>query len=78
MKVPRVSGKEMLNFLESIGFECIRIKGSHHVLRNQSGKVVVVPVHGNETLGIGLIRKILASADVSIQDFTQYMEGKRK
>lgn len=63
-------------YLEVIGEKpeilCTRIKGSHHVLKNQSGKIVVAPVHGSETLGIGLIRRILADVDISTQDFTKY------
>jgi len=53
-RFPRVSGEELLRFLQDRGFVVVRVKGSHHVLRNAAGKMVVVPVHRGETLGTGL------------------------
>jgi len=75
-KVPRISGKDMIRFLKTKGFhQIVRIKGSHYVMKNTAGKFTVVPVHGSETLGIGLIRKILQDADVCIEDFAKYWNG---
>ena len=31
-KLPRLTGKEMLRFLERQGFGILRVKGSHHLL----------------------------------------------
>jgi predicted RNA binding protein YcfA (HicA-like mRNA interferase family) len=53
----------------------IRVKGSHHVLRDTTGKMVVVPVHKGETLGIGLVRKILHEAGISLTDYQSYFLG---
>ena len=71
-RFPRVSGEEFLRFLRDKGFVVIRIKGSHHVLRNATGKMVVIPVHKGETLGIGLVRKILHEAGIPLTDYQNY------
>ena len=71
-RFPRVTGKDMIRFLQSQGFRVVRIKGSHHVLQNPEGRIVVVPVHGGETLGIGITRKILQQSGVKIEDFLRY------
>ena len=62
---PRISGKELLAALAKCGFEVIRVKGSHHFVRNAEGKSTVVPVHKNETLGPGLLGKILRDCEIS-------------
>ena len=31
-KLPRISGREMVQFLEKEGFAIIRIRGSHHFM----------------------------------------------
>ena len=49
----------MPNFFKSLGFEIIRINGSHHRLKHRDGRVTTVPVHQNVDLPKGLIRKII-------------------
>ena len=48
-----MSGKEMVKQLESIGFEVIRIHGSHYILQRGSD-IETVPVHKNKDLKKGL------------------------
>jgi len=74
-RIPRVTGKDMIRFLRSQGFRAVRIKGSHHVLQNPEGKIVVIPVHSGETLGIGVMRKILQQSGVKIEDFLRYFRS---
>jgi len=64
----------MIRFLETKGFGHVRTKGSHYVLKNSRGKIVVVPVHGSEVLGRGLTRKILQDADIPIKEFITYFQ----
>jgi predicted RNA binding protein YcfA (HicA-like mRNA interferase family) len=58
-KFSSLSGKEMVKFLESIGFVVIRVRGSHHRLRHADGRVTTVAVHGNTPLPIGTMHKII-------------------
>lgn len=62
---PSLSGKNLLVTLKKAGFEVLRIKGSHHFLRHSDGRSTVVPVHSGETLGPGLLAKILRDCDLS-------------
>lgn len=68
-KLPSLTGKKVIKALKSIGFELIRIKGSHRFLRHQDGRTTVVPVHAGETIGTGLLSKILRDCDLSKDDF---------
>jgi predicted RNA binding protein YcfA (HicA-like mRNA interferase family) len=63
--LPGVTGKELLAALRKAGFDVVRIKGSHHFLRHADGRTTVVPVHAGETIGPGLMSKILRDCDVS-------------
>ena len=54
-----ISGKELVKFLEGIGFVVVRINGSHHRMKHLDGRVTTIPVHKNEDLPKGLLRKIV-------------------
>jgi predicted RNA binding protein YcfA (HicA-like mRNA interferase family) len=67
-KLPRVTGKEMVRFLEYQGLRLIRIAGSHHFM-DGNGKRTTVPVHANRPLKIGTLRSILRDIDLPPADF---------
>jgi len=69
-KLPRITGKAVIAALQSIGFETVRIKGSHHFLRHSDGRSTVVPVHAGETIGPGLMAKVLRDCELSREEFT--------
>jgi predicted RNA binding protein YcfA (HicA-like mRNA interferase family) len=60
-----VSGKALIAAFKRIGFEEIRVKGSHHFLKHPDGRTTVVPAHSNETLGPGLLASILRDVKLS-------------
>jgi predicted RNA binding protein YcfA (HicA-like mRNA interferase family) len=60
-----VSGREMCKILEMIGFQKIHQVGSHVRYAHPDGRKTVVPVHGNEELGTGLIKEILKQIRIS-------------
>lgn len=64
-RLPRPTGAEVVRALGKAGFEVARVRGSHHLLRHPDGRATVVPVHAGETLGPGLMSKILRDAEVS-------------
>ena len=53
-----LSGKDLVRLPRENGWILVRIKGSHHILKKGAAEVSV-PVHGNQSLGTGLERKIL-------------------
>jgi predicted RNA binding protein YcfA (HicA-like mRNA interferase family) len=67
-KLRRLRGKELIKALGRIGFEVIRIKGSHHFLKHADGRSTVVPVHSGDTIGTGLLMKILRDCEISKED----------
>ena len=64
-RLPRLRGKELIRILQNHGFELVRVRGSHHSLRHPDGRYTVVPVHAGETIGPGLLLKILKDTELS-------------
>jgi predicted RNA binding protein YcfA (HicA-like mRNA interferase family) len=65
-KLPRVSGQAAIRALEKLGFEQVRQKGSHVVLRRDHNGCVV-PLH--KELKVGTLAGILRQANVSAEEF---------
>ncbi|MBP6299879.1 MAG: type II toxin-antitoxin system HicA family toxin [Arenimonas sp.] len=70
---PRLSGKKLLAILKKAGFEVLRVKGSHHFVQHNDGRSTVVPVHGSEILGPGLLAKILRDCDLNREQFQKLL-----
>jgi len=69
-KLPVIKDRELVKFLEFMGFGVTRTKGSHVRLRSEDGKVTTVPVHGNRDIPKGLLRKIIREdLELSLEEF---------
>lgn len=64
-KLPTLTGKQLIAALTSFGFEVVRTRGSHNFLRHPDGRTTVVPTHSGETIGSGLLGKILRDCEIS-------------
>ena len=67
-RLPGLTGAELITALQRAGFEVVRTKGSHHFLRHQDGRTTVIPVHSGESIGPGLLSKILRDCDMSREE----------
>lgn len=63
-----ITGNELIKALAKAGFSVARIKGSHHRLEHPDGRKTTVRVHGKETLGPGILLKILRDLDLIRED----------
>lgn len=71
-KLPRTSGEETIRVLQHLGFEVVRQRGSHVVLKKKDADskeeiTCVVPLH--HELAIGTLRGILRQARVTPEKF---------
>jgi predicted RNA binding protein YcfA (HicA-like mRNA interferase family) len=61
-----VSGKELAKVLEQNGWILLRIQGSHHIYGKPGvPERLSVPIHGNKSLKVGLLRHLLKVAELS-------------
>lgn len=62
---PSLTGKEIISALKKEGFAVERQRGSHVFLRHVDGRATVVPLHAGETIGPGLMSKILRDVEMT-------------
>jgi predicted RNA binding protein YcfA (HicA-like mRNA interferase family) len=72
-RLPRLTGLQVIRALANAGFGVVRVKGSHHFLQRDDGRATVVPVHSGETIGPGLVSKILRDAELSRDEFLRLL-----
>ena len=71
-----LSGKDFVKLLEKLGFTLIRINGSHHRLKHDDGRITTIPVHKNNDLPKGLMKKIIRDdLKLDLEDFEKLVEN---
>ena len=73
-KLPSLTGPEVIRALERTGFAVVRVRSSHHSLRHADGRTTMVPVHAGETIGPGLMSKILRDCGLSREEFRALLD----
>lgn len=73
-KLPSLTGDDVIRALKREGFTIIRINGSHRFMRHIDGRVTVVPVHAGETIGPGLMSKILRDCRLDRKQFRKLLK----
>ena len=73
-RLPRPEGRELVVALRSAGFELVRVRGSHHFMRHADGRTTVVPVHTGETIGPGLLHKILRDCQLTSDQLGELLQ----
>ena len=69
-KLPRLSGKEVIKSLSKIGFEVIRQKGSHVIMKKKTSEgeiATIVPNH--KEIDKGTLIEIIRQAKLTREDF---------
>lgn len=71
-KLPRISGQKCIKTLERAGFQVLRQRGSHIILRRDSPFAeIVVPNH--KELDKGTLRSIIRQAGLSVDEFVNWL-----
>jgi predicted RNA binding protein YcfA (HicA-like mRNA interferase family) len=63
-----------VSLLKKVGFVAERQRGSHVFLRHNDGRATVVPIHSGETIGPGLLSKILRDVEMTKDEFLKILE----
>ena len=64
-RLPALTGAQVVRALQRAGFAVERTRGSHIFLKHPDGRATVVQVHRGETLGPGLLLKIIRDVEMS-------------
>ncbi len=72
-KLRMLKARDVMRALRLIGFKAIRQSGSHVFFQHLDGRTTLVPHHGGEDIGRGLLRQILKEIELSPEEFTRYL-----
>lgn len=73
-KLPVISGKKLLKILKKNGFYEVRQKGSHAFVADKNNEIsTIIPLHGNEDLGKGLLRSILEDLQITTEELVKML-----
>ena len=72
-KLPLVSGDSCIKALQRLGYQEKRTRRSHTWLVCPGRSPIPVPRH--RELGRGILRKIIKSADISVDEFIKLLKG---
>ncbi len=65
----QVSGKDFMRLLHQRGWHLARVNGTHHVFTKSGQRErIVVPVHGNQALKLGLLKHQMKIAGLTEAD----------
>ena len=69
-KLPRVSGDKHIAAFKRAGWKVNHIEGSHYILIKEGSDVhLSIPVHKGKDLGIGLLKKLIAKAGLTNEEY---------
>ena len=72
-RLPSLTGEKIVKALGRAGFQILRQRGSHVYLKHPDGRTTVVPIHKGESVGRGLLRKIMRDTDLSREEFQKLL-----
>ena len=72
-RLPSLTGEEIIKALGRAGFQILRQRGSHVYLKHPDGRTTVVPIHKGESVGRGLMRKIMRDTDLSREELQKLL-----
>ena len=67
--LPQLPGDRVVRALTNGGFEVVRVRGSHHVLRHPDGRGTTAPVHAGQEVRPGTLRAILRDCGLTAEQF---------
>jgi len=57
--LPVISSLKLVKIVLKLGFEEVRQKGSHKIFSHSDGRFLVIPIHSNKPIPVGLLNKII-------------------
>ena len=65
----QISGKDLARLVQRKGWSLARVHGSHNIFVMPGRRErIVIPVHGNRPLKVGLLRALMKIADLAEEE----------
>lgn len=74
VKLPVLSGKEVVKIFSKIGYKHVRTRGSHIIMVKQiNGGKKTVPIPNHKELAKGTLKAIMNQADLKLDDLMELL-----
>jgi len=70
-KLPSLKAREVVNVLQTMGFERVRQKGSHAIFHHQDCRRAPIPIHPAKTISPYFLSDILKQLEIDEDKFLQ-------
>ncbi len=70
-RLPSLKAREVVNGLQTLGFEKVRQKGSHTIFHHQDCRRAPIPIHPTKTISPYLLSDILKQLEIDEDKFLQ-------
>ena len=75
-KLPQVKARDLVKVVTKLGFKFRDQSGSHAVYIHPDGRKTTIPIHPSETIGIGLLTKIIKKdLEITKEEFIRIVKG---
>jgi len=75
-KLPQVKARDLVKVVTKLGFKFRDQSGSHVVYIHPDGRKTTIPIHPSETIGIGLLTKIIKKdLEITKEEFIRIVKG---
>jgi predicted RNA binding protein YcfA (HicA-like mRNA interferase family) len=75
LKLRPVEAEIVIKALAKIGFQPVRQRGSHIIMKHPDGRGTVIPVHPGEELGRGMLMEIISDVGLTKKEFLELLES---
>lgn len=72
-RLPVLKAPEVIRVLEKLGYQKARHRGGHAHYVKPGRKTIPVPIHGDQDIGRGLLRKIIRDLQISREEFLRLL-----
>ncbi len=74
MKLPQISGRELVKILNKLDFQIVRQRGSHVRLeKKKEGEIIKLTVPMHPQLKKGTLSRIIKDSKINPEDFAEYV-----
>ena len=74
-KLPQIKARDLIKVTTKLGFQFRGQSGSHAVYNHANGRSVTISIHPSETIGIGLLTKIIKKdLQITREEFIQLLK----
>ncbi len=75
-KLPQVKSRDLVKITLKLGFKFRDQSGSHAVYTHADGRRTTIPIHPADTVGIGLLTKIIKKdLQITKDEFVKLLKG---